>query len=140
MTTFAEYVAQWDDLCRKKAAIEEQLKPLAAQELAMRKALADSVKTALGAKLKEGVNTFPLGDGRSLKLTHSVKRDIEPGEIANARAKYDELNDRDLTFDQLLRIKHELDKTNWKKLTPAQRKAVSRMIVAKDATPTLEIV
>lgn len=138
--TFEEYVADWDKVCAEKTKLEAKLKPLKDKELAMRKAISESLSTALGATLREGVNTFVMQDGRSLKYTHEVKREVEKGEIANARAEYEKLNDRELPFDMLLRQKYELDKAAWKKLTPAQQKAVSRMLTTKLGTPTLEII
>lgn len=137
--TFEEYVTAYDAVCAEVAAIEAKLKPLKAKELEMRKAIAASLDTALGEARVEGVNRFPMQDGRTLKYSYKVDRKIEESEIANAREKYSKQNDTPVTFDQLLRVKYELSKRDWDKLPDAAKKAVSRMIVAKPATPSLEI-
>ena len=139
MTTFLEYVAAWDAARAQIEQIEKTLKPLKAKELEMRKALAESIQTALGDKLKEGMNTYDLGDGRSLALGYMLDRKIEESEVASAREAYAQLNDRPVEFDALLRIKYELNKRDFDKLSAAGKAAISDMVVTKPAAPTLEI-
>lgn len=148
--TFEQYVARWDGLRAKAAAltaqkaaltkdIDAELKTLTETEMAMRKAIAESVKTALGDKLKEGVNRFDMADGRKLKLTYAVTRAIDEAQIAVAREAYSKVNDAPVTFDELLRVKYELAKAEWNKLGAGGKLAVSAMVTAKPAAPTLEI-
>lgn len=138
--TFFEYLAAWDDLCRQKAILEEQLKPIRDKELEMRKSLAASIEISLGSDYKEGVNKFPLEDGRTLKLTAKIDRKISEDQIPLARAAYEKLNDRPVAFDDLLRAKYELSKRDFDKLSDSAKAAVSDMVTAKPAAPTLEII
>lgn len=136
---FLTYVNTWDDLNAQIAKLKAKLKPLEDQEKKMRQALADSIKTALGEKLREGVNRYELPDGRAIKLTNKLDRKIEVAEIANAREAYSKQNDQPIPFDAILRTKFELDKREWDKLPDEAQKAISRMIITKPAMPTLEI-
>ena len=148
--TFEQYVDRWDSLRAKAAAltaqkaaltkdIDAELKTLAETEMAMRKAIAESVRTALGDSLKEGVNRFDMADGRRLKFTYAVTRAIDESQIAVAKDAYAKVNDAPVTFDQLLRVKYELEKKEWNKLGAGGKLAVSAMVTAKPAAPTLEI-
>lgn len=148
--TFEQYVDEWDGL-REKAAklvaqktkltkdIDRQLKEIAETELVMRKAIAESIKAALGDNVKEGVNRFDMVDGRTIKFTNAITRTVETAEIANARKNFSLLNDVPVEFDKLLRVKYELEKKEWNKLGDAAKKAISNMITAKPAAPTMEI-
>lgn len=148
--TFEQYVDRWDGLRAKAAAlvaqkqeltktIDAELKTLAENEMAMRKAIAESVKTALGEKLKEGVNRFPMADGRKLKFTYNLDRKIDEAQIAVAREEYSKVNDAPVTFDELLRVKYELAKTEWNKLGAGGKAALSAMITTKPSAPTMDI-
>lgn len=137
--TFEAYVAEWASLVSQIEETKKSLKPLEVRELEMRKSIAAAVGEALGDRLKEGVNNFPVGD-RVLKLGYRVDRKIDTDAIGEARDAYNALNDRTVEFDALLRVKHELAKREFDKLTESQAKAVSRMIVSKPAAPTLEII
>lgn len=139
--TFEDYVDAWDDLCGRISELNKKLAPLKAAEMTKRKAIRDSVRAAMGSSWKEGTNHFTLRDGRVLKINNKIKREIEDGEVETCREAYELLNDRPVTFDELLRIKRELDKANFKKLdaeSEAER-VVSRMIVAKEEAPEVTI-
>lgn len=137
--TFEEYVQSWEDMTTQIAVLKKQLKPLTDKEMEMRRAIAESLKSALGDKLKEGVNNWTLPDGRTLKFEYKVKRDIAVAEIGNAREAYMTVNDRPVEFDDLLRIKYELEKKAWNKLDGEAVKAVSRMVTAKEEAPALSL-
>lgn len=137
--TFEEYVKDWDDTVAQIEALNETLKPLKAREMAMRKAIAASVQEALGADWKEGMNAYPLSSGRKLKVNNKLKRVIEVGEIEGTRAAFEALNDRPDSFDELLRIKYELDKRSFDKLSDAARHVVSRMLVTKPEAPEVKL-
>lgn len=139
MQTFEEYVSEWDRLVGQIEALKAQIKPLAATEMEMRKAIRDSVATAMGANYREGVNKFPMQDGRTLKVTNGIKREIDEASIAAALEAFGKLNDHTVAFDSLLRVKYELAKIEWNKLTDAEKAAVSVMIVAKPDTACVEI-
>lgn len=139
MTAFLEYIAAWDAVRAQIEEIEKTLKPLKARELEMRKALAESIQAALGDQLKEGMNIYKLEDGRSLALGYKLDRKIEESEIPAAREAYTQLNDRPVEFDALLRVKYELSKRDFDKLSDSAKAAISDMIITKPAAPTLEI-
>jgi hypothetical protein len=146
---FIEYVNNWDEQVARKeelvaqkkaltADIDTELATLTADEMTTRKGLATAIVTALGDTAKEGVNKYTLTDGRKLKVTVSKTRTIEVSEIANARVEWDKLNEHSLiAFDSVFRLKHELAKAEWNKLTDGERLVMSRVVVTKDAAPTV---
>lgn len=137
--TFDKYVAQWDALCKQIDELQRKLKPLKEAEMAMRKSMAESVEEALGDRWREGVNKYNLSDGRVLKVTHTVKREVDMTGVEQARQEYSQLNDVPCTFDELFRVKLELDKKQWNTLGPAARGAVSHAITAKPQAPTVAL-
>lgn len=139
MSDFLAYVAEWYSLQQQIEAAKATMKPLVDKELKMRKALGESIATALGDKLKEGVNHYPLEDGRSLKFTYAVDRAIVEADIAPTREAYLLQNDRPIDFDALLRVKYELSKRDYDKLTPEAKVIISRMLTVKPKAPTLEM-
>lgn len=146
---FTQYVDNWDatavkiqELQNQKkaltAAIDKQLTALSETEMTMRKSITESVVKALGDKAKEGVNHYFLPDGRKLKLTVAKTRTIDVAQIPAAREAWAGLNDHSaIAFDEVFRVKHELDKAKWNKTTDGEKLAVSRAITVKDAAPTL---
>lgn len=140
--TFEEYVTAWDELCQKKAKLEKQLKPIKDEEMKMRKHITEALIAAKGSDLKEGANSFELVDGRTLKFANDIKREIENSEIENARKAYNDINDKgeDIPFDNLLRVKFELNLPDYRKLTEAQQKAIADMITSKPGAAKVEIV
>lgn len=137
--TFEEYVSQWDDLVGQIAALKKQLKPLTDGEMAMRKAIVKSVAEALGSDWKEGTNTFKLADGRVLKIGYKLTREVAAAELPAAREEYALLNDAPVAFDDLLRVKYELDLREFRKLEGQAAKVFSRAITTKEAAPEVEI-
>ena len=137
--TFEEYVSQWDDLVGQIAALKKQLKPLTDGEMAMRKAIAKSVMEALGDDWKEGVNTFKLPDGRVLKIGYKLTREVAAAELPAAREEYALLNDAPVAFDDLLRVKYELELKEFRKLEGQAAKVFSRVVTTKEAAPEVEI-
>jgi len=152
--TFEEYVQDWDGTKVKIANLVDQKKrltadidaeivKLAATEMTMRKAIANNVVTSLGDNLKEGVNNWNMSNGRSLKLTHKIDRKIDEAQIAMAREEYAKVNDSDgVTFDQLLRIKYELEVREFRKIEDkvGAALAVSRMLVSSTPAHVLELI
>lgn len=138
-TQFTDYVSEWDDLVDHIATLKKQLKVFTDKEMAMRKAIAESVQAAMADQWKEGMNTYPMPDGRNLKVNHKVTRTVEVSEIGPVRAAYELLNDRPITFDELLRVKYEIDKRNLDKLEGEARNTVNRMITSKPAAPEVKL-
>lgn len=136
MSDFIDYVNNWDATKAQIEELEKQLRPLKAKEMEMRKGIAGSIAGAM--EVKEGVNKYTLPDGRVLKLTHKIDRKVEEPEIAATRELFEQQNDTGgVTFDALLRVKYELSKRDFDKLPEAAAKVASRMVVSKDAAPTL---
>jgi hypothetical protein len=99
----------------------------------------DSVRAALGDKFKEGMNNWPLTDGRVLKINCKIDRKIADSELETAKKEYGMLNDVPCTFDELLRIKYELDKKNFNKLTGPAYKAFSRAVITSEQAPEVSL-
>lgn len=126
------------------AEVKKAMKPLETDERKIRDGIAASLNAyyrADGRTLNEGVNNYELTNGRKLKYTYAVERKIEPSMIAVARAKFEAAGDKLGTFDDVLRVKYELEAKPWKKLINGGEAflACSEMIVAKDKAPTLEV-
>ena len=137
--TFEEYVSQWDGLVGQIAALKKQLKPLTDSEMMMRKAIVKAVAEALGSDWKEGANTFKLADGRVLKIGYKLTREVAAAELPAAREEYALLNDAPVAFDDLLRVKYELELKEFRKLEGQAAKVFSRVITTKEAAPEVEI-
>lgn len=135
--SFEDYVKTWDNLVGRITQAKKDLKLLTDSEMVMRKGIAGSVGAAMTGGLKEGVNTFPMPDGRKLKVTRKVKREIDEALIGPTREAYALLNDNPVVFDTLLRVKYELAKAEWDKLEGEAALVVSRMITSKDESPTV---
>ncbi len=119
------------------------MKLVLADELEQRKALAETLRTHHGDKLKEGNNDYKLSNGRKLKLGHEIERKIADSEFANSREAFTKADDvpAGVTYDGLFRVKFELNKTEWKKLPKGGEafKALGQAIVTKFKTPTLKV-
>lgn len=133
--THAEYLDSW-------LKIKDIAKSLSDTEMTMRKALF----AATFPDPKEGANTFVLADGRKLSATHKINRSIDEALLQPTRAEYELLNDRPINFDELLKVKHELVTSAFRKLQPAKGEApgpayvvISKMITAKPGSPSMEV-
>lgn len=135
--TFEDYVKTWDDLVGRIAQAKKDLKLLTDGEMEMRKAIAEAVGKTMPDGLKEGVNAFAMPDGRKLKVTRKIKREIDQAAIGPTREAYAQLNDNPVVFDTLLRVKYELEKREWDKLEGAALLTVTRMITSKDESPVV---
>lgn len=131
--TFDEYVLEWEKLASEVARRKAEMDDLVKREQEMRR------EFSKGLTLEEGTNKISLGDGRTLVITNTIERKVDEGSIALARTEYEKLNERPVEFDTLLRIKYEVDKRQWNKLTDAGRLAVSRMIENKPQLVTAVI-
>lgn len=137
--TFEQYVDRWDALKGRIAKLKAELAPLNAEEMTMRRAIAASVEQAMGDGWKEGTNTFPLADGRKLKINNKIDRKIEMGEVEATRELYRQLNSTTVNFADLLRTKYELEIKPFRQLDDAAAKVVSRMVVSKAAAPEVSL-
>lgn len=121
--------------------VKKALKPVELEERTLRDGIAKSLDVHFGTTLAEGVNSYVLSNMRKLKYTRKVERKIEMSMVAVARNKFDTAADKVGAFDDVLRVKYELDAKAWKKLVTGGEafKACSEMIVAKPAAPVLEV-
>lgn len=91
---------------------------------------------------KEGANVFELPDGRKLVATYKINRTIDEKLVQATRAEYELLHDRPIPFDELLKVKHELVISAYRKLGEASGAAsnvISKMITAKPGAPSMEV-
>ena len=137
--TFEEYVSEWESLAKTIADNKDDMRAIVSKEMVMRKAIEASVKEAAGSHWREGVNKFPLPDGRTLKITHKVSRTIDPEQLEVVREQYQQLNDRTVEFDDLYRVKYEINKRELDKLSDNARLVLSRMLTNKPAAPDVDI-
>lgn len=138
--TFEQYVEQWETLVAQIEVLKKQMKPLTEAEMIMRRALHQSVATGMGDLFKEGMNNYPLANGRKLKVQNDIKREIDMTMIPTAREAFALQNDvGNVAFDDLLRTKYELAKAEWNKLSDEAKKAVSVMIDSKPGTPSVTL-
>jgi len=135
--TFEEYVAKWDTLVAQIEVFKRQMKPLVEKEMEMRRAIHRQIAAAMGDLFKEGMNNYPMLDGRKLKVQNGIKREIDTIMIPVAREAYRLLNHREVPFDDLLRTKFELSKVDWNKVSVEGKAAVSVMITSKPDTPSV---
>lgn len=134
--TFAEYVDRWDALVAEINKQKKETKRLTTLEMEMRKGIAASIASTKPDKvLEEGINKHVMPDGRTLKITRKIKREIDEAQIVHTRTLYGELNSTTVTFDELLRTKYELSVTAFRKLEPEHAVIISRMITSKDESP-----
>jgi hypothetical protein len=136
--SFDERMALWDQLSTELAANKRAMAQKTATEMELRKMLFGSIGQVM--ELKEGVNkyTHPV-TGKTLKVTRTIKREIDVGLVQHSRDLFGQVNETPgASFDDLLRLKYELDKRAWKKLGDAHLVAVSHMVTAKEQAPKLE--
>lgn len=136
---FYDYVVDWDKLVAQIEEVKAGLRKLTQAELPIRKQIAEAIGNAMPGGLQEGINHYTLRDGRKLKVTRAIDRKIDESEVVPVREAYMMLNNNPVPFDTLLRIKYELAKTEWSKLDGGAQKIISRMLVTKDAAPTVEL-
>jgi hypothetical protein len=137
--TFDEYVTEWDGLVAQLEAHKKTMKPIISKEMEMRKAIFAAVSAAMGRTFKEGMNNYSLPDGRVLKVDNPIDRVIDESSIVMARAHYEMLNDKPIDFDDLLRIKYELAKANYNKLTDEGKRVVAQMFTSKQGSISVKL-
>lgn len=135
---FERFVNEWYDLQQLHEKIKDLIKPLAAAERKGRDGISESLVAFFGDGLKEGVNNYEMSNDRKLKYNHSIGREVDTAQIAVAREAYAKAGGT-VAFDDLLRVKYELDKRSYNKLGAKELKAVSRMLVTKPKAATLEV-
>lgn len=92
----------------------------------------------LCADLKEGANTYPLGNGYSLKVTYKIDRKVLVESLTpETREAFENC---DVALDDIIRWKPELNTAVFKALTPEQQVAVSTILEIKPGSHTCELV
>lgn len=138
---FEKIVNEHADLQALIAEVKAVLKPTETAERKLRDGIADSLRAFYGDSIKEGVNNYELSNARTLKFDNKIKREIDVAHVTNAREAFDTADDvpAGTTFDSLLRVKYELNKTPWKKLGPNATHAFSRCMVTKHEAPGVKV-
>lgn len=131
---FEKSVNNFADIAELQELLKKLAKTVNESEREMRDGICESLRVFYGENLVEGMNTYKLSNGRKLKFTHKLDRKIDESRIQLARADY--VGD---DFDDLLRVKYELEKKAYDKLDAEQKLAVSKMIETKPAAPTLVV-
>ena len=139
MQTFSDYVTAFEDLSNEVERMKKELKRKTDAQMVMRRELTRTIKDAMGDAFKEGVNKFSLADGRVVKVDYKIDRKIEESMVLTARQEYARLNDTPCDFDDLIRVKYELNIAPFRKLENAALLAISQMVVAKEAAPTVTV-
>lgn len=139
MPTFEEYVSEWDALAGEKAKLEKKLKPIKDREIAMRKEIVAGLVQTMGDQVKEGVNKFVLPDGRTLKFNYKLERKVDEALLPAVKEEYAALNSATVPFDDLLRVKYEIDKRSFNKLADAALLTFSKMVTTRETSPELTI-
>lgn len=130
--TFEQYVDEWLKIKAEAARLKDQ-------EMTMRTAIRESVRTHLGDKFKEGANTHKMADGRKITVTHKINRTVDDSQISVIREEYEALNDRPVEFDDLLKVKYELSISNYRKLEGRAAEIFSDMVTTKDGSPEVKV-
>lgn len=137
---FEELVNQWAEQKDALQAIKDAMDTITVSERQLRDRLAEGLRQYYGINLKEGVNNYELSNGRKLKFTHKVERKISEPDLAAAKDAFTKAAvPGDKTFEELLRVKYELDKRNYDKLSEPAANAFSRCLTTKHAAPALEV-
>lgn len=87
---------------------------------------------------KEGMNNHTLPDGRIIKGTHKINRNVDQAAVPSAIRQLRE--DLGAKVDDLFPTKFSLSKKVLDSLTPEQKKIAATAYVEKPGTPALEIV
>lgn len=144
LNNIEKLAADFEDNLAAMAALKKQLAPLVKLDAELRREIANACWEEVGG-LEEGTNTVELNSGRKVKVKYEIDRKIESALIETARASIAKINDLPpgFVFDDMLRVKHELEKKVWNKLKDhaGAKAALADLIVATPkATPVVEYV
>ena len=139
---FEGVINTWDEAQQLATFLKGLIKSYVEAEKKQRDAIVAVLNPWLEERgeLKEGVNNYELSNGRALKYTYAIERKVDTPSVAIAREAYKEAATvGDPAFDELLRIKYELEVKPFRKLSEEASKAVSRMVTAKPKSAELEV-
>lgn len=123
---FLARLAQWEKL-------EAEIANLKDQENTLRKELFEEMFPSP----VEGTNTFKLHAGHVVKATFKINRTVDKAALGTVREMLAELN---VSLDDAIRMKPELDLKGYKAMSSEARKVMDLAITAKPGTPSMEIV
>lgn len=121
---YLQALARWEQLKATLAAVKDE-------EAALRKALFD----ATFPNPTEGVNTFALPDGRTIKGTYKITRKVLEEKFKGVLKK--------MGFTEKhapVKVAHTLVKASYDLLSEENRKAFDECLEIKPGAPTFEIV
>ena len=139
---FEGVINTWDEAQQLATFLKGLIKPYVEAEKKQRDAIVAVLNPWLEERgeLKEGVNSYELSNGRALKYTYAIDRKVDTTSVANTRKDYETAaTAEDPAFDDLLRVKYELEIKPFRKLSDEAAKAVSRMVTSKPKSGELEV-
>lgn len=125
-----EDLIYWDNL---KKRIEQECKPLIAQEMLLRKRIAAS----FFPQPKEGTNTYALPNNFALKYVHGLDRKIDKPLFDSM---LEEFQAAGFYGQALVKLDPKLDTTKYRELTAEQQQLFDRCLIIKPESPTVTIV
>ena len=117
----------------------EQAKP-AKELIAVAQALSKQVAEAFFPDPKEGVNSVELDADWKLKLTYKIDRKVDEAALTSVK---EQLRERNVNLDPLIRMKPELATAAYKSLLLVDPESVlifDQALIIKSASPTLELI
>jgi hypothetical protein len=123
-------LAEWNVI---KARISVECAPLIAQEMTLRK----EVFSLLFPSPSEGTNTTDIENGWKVKGIYKLDRKLDGAALP---AVLDQLRQRDVVADALVKYVPELVAKDYKALNDENRKIFEQAMIIKPAAPTLELV
>ena len=121
----AQRITEWQDL-------QEKVKAAVKTEMALRK----EIFAELFPSPKEGVNTKVLQDGRTIKATHKITREVDEPALTSA---WSALVEAKLPVDALIKTKPSLVLSAFRTLTDEQHMIFDACLTIKPGAPSIEI-
>jgi hypothetical protein len=124
---------QMINLMAEWAKVQEQLGPLKAKEMELRK----QITAAHFPSPKEGTQYSPLQNGWRLKMVHKLGYKLDETLLP---VVLEQLRSIDVPQDQIIKTKVELNVTGYKALSDETRAVVNQMVTITPQSPSLELV
>jgi hypothetical protein len=128
-----ELLKMWAEVKAKIAPLAEQIKPLAIEELALRR----QIIATIFANGKEGTNNLELSGDWLLKGVIKIDRKVDEAALPAVKIKMQEMN---VNPDTLIEMKPQLVLKAYRELTEEQRNVFDQALDIKPAAPELSLV
>ena len=126
--SFEQVLEMFHEATRKLAEYKEL-------EMSLRKTIVDNY---FDSENLEGTENLDLGEGYKLKCVKKLNRSFVTKEESEIEKVLDKLPDE--ISSRIIKYKPELSVSEYKKLDDKNRKIFDKLIVTKEASPSLEIV